>query len=385
MRLAILVSHPVQYFAPVFRKLNQFEDLEVKVFFGCDHGMHPQKDPNFGVVFKWDCEPTSGYEHEFISHLSLSSLEGLSGVRLAYRAFSEINRFKPDRVLIFAYTPAFIMASTFLLKMFGHSLMLRAETTDEALPRSPLKDRLRKAFLSFYYRQFSHVFPIGTNSIRHYSRMGVSEELMTAVNYAIDVDFFQKQVEFWLPQRSSLRSDMGIGLNDHVLLYCGKMFPPKDPLLIPKALDLLKMSEKNRLWFIAVGDGELRPDFERLMNRELAARSLFVGFKNQSELGQYYAISDTLLLPSQSGETWGLVVNEALQFGLKVVVSDKVGSSKDLVKDSIRGHCFKSSNVKALSNALSMVMQPAAEKDENCFTLPHPSQLAQAVYTQLLH
>jgi len=34
-------------------------------------------------------------------------------------------------------------------------------------------------------------------------------------------------------------------------------------------------------------------------------------------------------LPSQSGETWGLVVNEAIQFGLRVIVSDKVGCAKE--------------------------------------------------------
>jgi hypothetical protein len=74
MRLAILVTHPIQYFAPIFRELAQSEDLQLKVFFGCDHGVTPLEDPTFKVVFKWDCEPKAGFEHEFLFTDSIRNL-----------------------------------------------------------------------------------------------------------------------------------------------------------------------------------------------------------------------------------------------------------------------------------------------------------------------
>jgi len=58
-----------------------------------------------------------------------------------------------------------------------------------------------------------------------------------------------------------------------------------------------------------------------------------MGFVNQTGLGQVYAIADCLVLPSDSAETWGLVVNEALATGLPVVVSDAVGCVPDLLRD----------------------------------------------------
>jgi len=381
MRLAVLVTHPVQYFAPVFRALAQKHGLELKVFFGCNHGTVPQVDPNFGVAFKWDCDPTDGYDYEFIWLGSFSALIGISGVQLARRAVKRINCFKPDAVLIFAYTPAFISASTVLLGLKGHRLMLRAETTDEALDRSSIKDKLRQVILSNYYRQFWHIFPIGTNSKNHYRRMGVVDDRMTVVEYAIDVDFFQRQVDHWLPQRQALRAAMGIEPTAQVLMYCGKMFEPKNPLLIVEALALLSPDLKERLWLLAVGDGVLRAEFEAGAKGQLGDRAVFVGFKNQSELGQYYALADTLVLPSQSGETWGLVVNEALQFGLRVVVSDRVGSSRDLVLDEAQGYRFSSGSAEELSTAIAAIVQHAAG-DESAL-LPHPDNLAEAVYSQL--
>jgi len=86
MKLAVLTTHPVQYVAPVFRELTKFSDLEFKVFFGCDHGTQAQEDPNFGVVFKWDCDLVAGYDHEFLSSGSIQSIRGFSGVKLAFSA-----------------------------------------------------------------------------------------------------------------------------------------------------------------------------------------------------------------------------------------------------------------------------------------------------------
>ncbi|MEH2392616.1 MAG: glycosyltransferase family 4 protein [Nostoc sp.] len=384
IKLAILLTHPVQYFAPVFRELAQQPNLQIKVFFGCNHGVIPREDPNFGVVFQWDCQPTVGFEHEFLSDNYLEDLKGLRGIRLATKAFNAISSYQPDAILIFAYSPTFITASTLLLRLAGHKLMLRAETTDEALSRSYIKDKIRQLFLSFYYRQFTHFFPIGTNSINHYLWMGVDKSRMTLAHYAIDIEFFQKQVDFWLPQREALRANAGIGEQDHVLIYCGKMFPPKNPLIIPDALENLSPVEKEKIWFLAVGDGELREEFERRIKVQLGERAIFVGFKNQSELGQYYAIADTLILPSRSGETWGLVVNEALQFGLRAIVSNKVGCAKELITDIKHGGIFSCNNFLELAKIISQEILQTNLKSRELKSLPNSSKLATNVYIQLI-
>lgn len=384
MRLAAIVTHPIQYFAPVFRCLSQCPDLKFKVFFGCDHGVTAFEDPTFKVPLRWDCDPISGFDYEFISTGAVSNLKGLSGIYLAIRATQLIRDYKPDAVLIFSYLPTFITASTVLLHLTGHQLLLRAETTDDALIRSSFKDAVRKVVLNNYYRQFSHFFPIGTNSTNHYLRMGVKADDLTMVPYAIDVDFFQQQVDRWLPQREGLRAKNGINPQDQVLMYCGKMFPPKNPLMIPEALSHLSDSEKQGLWLIAVGDGVLRSQFEAMSKAQLGERAIFVGFKNQSELGEYYAMADTLVLPSQSGETWGLVVNEALQFGLRVIASDKVGSSRDLITNTNRGWVFPSGDAEKLAKVISQaVSTPRKVEKTQEDELPHPSHLAKAVIQSL--
>ncbi|MFM8277073.1 MAG: glycosyltransferase, partial [Cyanobium sp.] len=289
-RLAVLITHPVQYAKPVFQALHRRADVELLVVFGCDHGLRASLDPDFGVPFAWDSAPCEGFPHCFASHGPLDALSRPStALPIAWRALSLIRAFRPDAVLVFAYSPAFITLGTVLLRLSGHRLLLRAEATDRALPRSPQRQWLRDGFLRLWYRMFAHVFPIGSDSNDHFARLGVPSRRRTRVLYAVDVDFFNRQVEHWGPRRHQLRRDAGIAEDAIVLLWSGKITPVKHPSLLLEALERLTPGERGRFWLLVVGDGRLRPEFEAGAQRLLPARTLFAGFVNQSELGRWYA------------------------------------------------------------------------------------------------
>jgi glycosyltransferase involved in cell wall biosynthesis len=387
-RLAVVITHPVQYAKPVFQALHQRPDLEVLVVFGCDHGVRLSLDKDFGVPFAWDSAPTEGFDHRFASHVPLDDLSSpFKALPIALRAYSLIRAFRPDAVLVFAYTPAFISFCTALLWLRGERLLLRAEATDRALPRSRQRRWLRDWVLRLWYGMFCHVFPIGSDSDDHFARLGVPASRRTPIRYAVDVDFFAGQVLRWRPQRIQLRRAAGIPKGGIVLLWSGKITPVKNPHLLVEALELLTPEERGRLWLLVLGDGLLREGFHEGVERLLPGRTQFAGFVNQSELGRWYAMADALVLPSRQGETWGLVVNEALQFGLAVLVSDRVGSARDLVAGTParRGSCvFPSEDAPALAEALRclQISNDQAESERGGSSLvdmPHPADLAEAV------
>ena len=64
-------------------------------------------------------------------------------------------------------------------------------------------------------------------------------------------------------------------------------------------------------------------------------RASFAGFLNQTEISRAYVAADCLVLASDYGETWGLVVNEALASGLPCIVSDACGCAEDLCGDGV--------------------------------------------------
>ena len=385
-RLAVLITHPVQYFRPVFAELARDPRLELLVLFGCDHGLRPSQDPDFGVEIAWDCGPADGFPHHVLSREPLANLSHWRrAVPLAWRAWRRLQRFEPDAVLVFAYTPAFITLSTLLLRVGGQRLLLRADGTDRAFERGPLRRCLKDAVLRLWYRQFAHVFPIGADSEAHFRRLGVPAARRTAVRYAVDVDFFAQQVHHWLPRRAGLRQGEGIPMDALVLLWSAKMTPVKHPQLLLDALALVDPTLRQRFWLVAVGDGPLRSSFEPAAAALLPGRCRFQGFRNQSELGACYAMADVLVFPSRQGETWGLVVNEALQFGLAVIASDHVGCASDLLLPPAPvppGSAVVPSNQpQAFAAALEAfaVMHPGGFSPEAGLPLPHPRQLAEAV------
>jgi len=87
----------------------------------------------------------------------------------------------------------------------------------------------------------------------------------------------------------------------------------------------------------------------------------FFGFRDRKEIKDYYATADLLVLPS-SRETWGIVVNEAMCFGLPVIVSSQVGAAHDLVQDGENGFIYPSGDVEALTRRLQQFVDLTEEE-----------------------
>ena len=67
VRLAYLVSHPIQYQAPLLRRIAREPEIDLTVFFGSDFSVKGYKDEGFGGVgVKWDVPLLEGYRHEFL-------------------------------------------------------------------------------------------------------------------------------------------------------------------------------------------------------------------------------------------------------------------------------------------------------------------------------
>jgi hypothetical protein len=269
-RLAVLITHPVQYTKPVFQALHARADLELLVVFGCDHGLRASLDPDFGVPFAWDSAPSDGFPHRFASHAPLAALSSWpSALPIALRAVAMIRAFRPDAVLVFAYSPAFISLATVLLRASGQRLLLRAEATDRALDHSRSRQWSKDLVLRLWYRMFHHVFPIGSDSSDHFARLGVPPQRRTPVRYAVDVEFFRHQVEQWLPQRAQLRQSVAIPADALVLLWSGKITAVK--INDRWAADLIDYTAKP-----SMVEGSESPYQYILIGQDIFSRKIFV-------------------------------------------------------------------------------------------------------------
>jgi glycosyltransferase involved in cell wall biosynthesis len=354
IRVAVCATHPIQYQAPLWRLLAKQPDLQLRAFFGTDMSVRGYRDEGFGVSFKWDTPLLEGYEHEFISTdpaiQRVSFREpGFGGI------LPRLAAFEPDVVLVTAYRSLFHLGVLRAARRLGAKVVMRHEASDVAWARSTLKGIARDWIVRRVYARVDRFAAIGTEARKHLLRLGVSESRIGSSPYCVDSDFMRVQTERWLPRRSELRAQLGIKADDIALVFSGKLIARKDPLLIPAALTALPPELLSRMHVIVAGDGELRGELERLGRAVLGERLHLPGFMNQSEIGRVYAAGDCLVLPSPkgTGETWGLVVNEAMQFGLPAIVSDGVGCHPDLVKENETGFIFTSCDVDGFARKIA--------------------------------
>lgn len=354
VRLAYLVSHPIQYQAPLLRLLAQEPQVYLKVFFGTNTA-EGFRDSGFGTSVKWDVPLLEGYDHEFLPALAsreITSVRPLNwgiGRRLKQGAF--------DVLWVHGYTRLASLSGILAAKRLGLKVMVRDEANGSAARRSVARAGARRLF----YAALAHVadafLAIGTLNREYYRRLGIAADRIFSVPYAVDNAFFRERAIDAGRRREELRRGLGLTAGRPVILFSGKLVPRKGPMLLAEAYQQLSKDGRSEPepYLLFAGDGELRGAIEK-MAADLGWRSMRVlGFKNQTELPALYDLCDLFVLPSFY-EPWGLVVNEVMNAARPVIVSDKVGCWPDLVKPEINGDVFPAGDAQALAGVMARVL-----------------------------
>jgi glycosyltransferase involved in cell wall biosynthesis len=353
-RLGILATHPVQYHAPVYRALQQNFDIPVTVIYGSDFSVAGYRDPEFGASVRWDTDLLSGYTSIFLENVAeegVASTEAVSGKGI----HAILQQIRPDVLLLTGYQGAFHRQAWIAALQSKIPILFRAETNDDAVQRNKIKQWGRDALLRLLYSRCTALLPIGVQSRRHYERLALQKPMYLSP-YCVDVTPFQTDEAARSRWRNTTRAMLGVQEGQVAILFSGKLIAKKNPLLLIRAIQQLPEEVRANLVLLFLGDGELRPQIEAMVAKSPMIVTRFIGFQNQTALSPYYHAADLLVLPSAFGETWGLVVNEALHHGVPALVSDRVGCALDLIVSGKTGEVFPSESVEGLAQALQAMM-----------------------------
>jgi glycosyltransferase involved in cell wall biosynthesis len=339
--LAILTSHPIQYQAPLWQALAAAGDVPFEVWFLTNHGQQASEDREFGQAFAWDLDLLAGYPSCYLPVKPGWTLSKFRGIELE----DSWEQLLKHRGVTALWVEGWRFKANWLAIQAAHRLgipvWLRGESND--LKHDPwLKSLVKRPLLGSLFRKVDKFLTIGSANRRLYASYGIDAKRFQAAPYSVDNDRFAAAAAKLAPQRAELRRKWGIPESAYCLLFCGKFIPKKRPLDLVAAARLLAGRLQRPVHLLMVGSGELESDLKSQCRVVSAATSIqnpsandlppasFVGFLNQTEIPAAYAAADLLVLPSDCGETWGLVVNEALASGLPAVVSNQCGCAEDL-------------------------------------------------------
>lgn len=348
-RLAVFATHPIQYQVPIWRTLAETSWLDVVVYYFSDRSVRGGLDEDFGVPVVWDIPLLDGYKSVFVARNT--KLRQNMNIKMR-DAKNLLREGKYQCVFLQGYMHVFERHLISAAKSLGIKVIMRGEFSSTKQNRGILKTYLRRQYLKWFYSHIDAFCYIGTNAKKHLEAFDIPEKKLFFSPYCVDTAHFLAQSSEY--NRASTRQQLGLADNHCTFLFSGKLIPRKEILLLLDALEQLPCNDNVAL--IVLGDGPQRAKVIKRGNNLLGSRFLFKGFVNQTKLGQYFLASDVFVLPSYY-ETWGLVVNEAMQFGLPVIVSDMVGCYPDLVPDGITGFVFPSGNSSALAYCMQRLIQ----------------------------
>ena len=351
-RLAVLSSHPIQYYGPLFRELAKVVDLHV--LFAHRASAEDQARAGFETAFDWDVDLTSGYSHEFLANVArrpgTDHFLGCDTPGIG----AHLRQGQYDAVLVLGWHLKSYLQGLLAAKRLGLPVLVRGDS-HLMTGRSLSSDRPRRS-------------PIRRSSgCSMRLSMSGNDRAPTTATMAIRPSGCSSRRIAWTPPGSpsaqptrrgaGLRARLGLAPTTTALLFAGRLVAFKRPLDVIAAAALCRARGQD-VEVIIAGEGDQRGALiEAAASAEVPLHML--GFRNQTEMPPAYAAADLLVLPSDGRETWGLVANEALACGRPIAVSDACGCAADLARDGQAGATFALGNVEALADRVTaMIAEP---------------------------
>lgn len=355
IRLAHFVTHPIQYFVPLYRQLARRDDLKLTVFFGSHFGTQPSFDEGFGKTVQFDVPMLDGYDHEFVENRG-------SGIPSAGRdnfdcpgLNARLNSGQFDALWVHGWGYKAQRQAVEAVRRSGIPYVIRGETTLIDAPRYSPRWFARKWRFGGLVGSAAGCLYIGKANREFYRSLGVPDERLFPAHYAINAEQFGRPA-FSPDLRHKIRSRSGAGENTFVFATLAKVIARKRIVDVLRAVSAI--GPECHLWVL--GDGADRVRLEALGSAIAPGQIHWLGFVNQSEIPEVLAAADGFVLASDD-EPWGLAVNEAMACALPVIVSDRVGCAPDLVVDGATGHVFRSGDVAELTRKLQLLI---ADRDQ---------------------
>jgi glycosyltransferase involved in cell wall biosynthesis len=221
--------------------------------------------------------------------------------------------------------------------MWSRTPIFFRDDTNLLTPRPLWKRIVKNIFLRNFLRGTGALY-VGEESKRYWTFYGIPTGRQFFSPHCVDNDYWSSKFRELAPQRAEIRKKLGILDDAPVILFCAKFIPKKQPLMMLEAF--AQVREQLPCWLLMAGDGPLHEDVKKKISEAGIKNVILTGFLNQDELPLAYTAADIFTLPSAFNETWGLVVNEAMNFALPIVVSDRVGCGGDLLRKGWNGFSF---------------------------------------------
>ncbi len=310
---------------------------------------------------------SANYKFEIIKDAKLFRAPGKN--RFFYiGGFSLIKEISKYDAIVFKGGTRFIGPFYAILgKILGKKTVLWEENTFDSTD-TLLKKIVKAIYINKNLFSSFIAYGLAVNELIEKFNADVSHKIFLSGN-AVDNDKFRNRYFKLFPKKDLIKKKLGIAAETKVVLFVGRFVDEKNLFTLIDSIEKIVNSGEKNILCLLIGGGYLESDLiNYVKHKKLENYVKVIPFMQFSKLSMYYSISDIFVLPSR-WEVWGLVANEAMNFDLPVIVSDKVGCARDLIKEDINGYVFPHKDSKKLAEYILKTMKNHKEMGKNSYKI----------------
>jgi len=359
-KIGIISTHPIQYYSPLYKAVSDHPEINLKVYYCHKQTQENHGESGFGVKFDWDIDLLDGYKYKFLNNVSAKpNVDSIWGCDTP-EIYDEIKKEKFDAVIVSGWYVKSYIQAIWACWRTNTPVIVRSDShlnTNRSFLRKIIKYPLYRGFIP----RFDAYLYVGKRSLEYLLYYGANREKMFFSPHTVDNKYFKENSKLNSSKLESVKTNLNIPHDSIIFLFVGKLIDIKRPMDFLESIKISYKTNKN-IFGIMAGEGELKSKCVNFIkNNNLPVRCL--GFVNQSKMPEIYALSDILVVTSES-ETWGLVVNEAMASGLTAICSVTVGCVNDLIIEDETGIFYKKGDIKELAENMSRLLKKNNKLDE---------------------
>lgn len=358
IRLAIVVSHPVQHFCPAYSSWARLGAVSVRVFFASKQGLERYHDLDFGASVRWQ-GLTLDFPHEFLPG---AGDRPVTAKLDAPEVETRLAGFRPHCVVVYGYAQRLQRRAARWARGQGLPLVMIADS-ELRHRRSWARRALKAIVLPALLRRVDRFLTIGDANEAYLRRYGATDERFIRCPLSIDVAAADKALANRDERRAAVRDRHGIPADHHVVLMAGKLVAWK------RQRDLVAYSnrvraERDGVTVILAGSGPEEQHLRGLAEAQGPGGVVFAGFVQPQTLAHYYSAADAYVHCSEI-DPHPLAVSEAVYAGLPVVLSHRCGNygPSDDVRPGLNGYVYRCGDVDALATALARIFDSRERRE----------------------
>jgi glycosyltransferase involved in cell wall biosynthesis len=236
----------------------------------------------------------------------------------------------PD-IFVSLYAGTGYLAGSALARRRGSRTAFWVEPTFDALVR---RRRWKEALKSRVFPNADGILTTGQDGRAFARRYGAVDERIHHVPHVIDFEPLSRAARSSHDRRDEVRAELA--LRGVTYLYVGRLWEKKGLTYLLDAFGELQRRSDGEVSLLLVGDGLDEGHLRSRVRANGLQNVVFCGFQHEDVLPRYYAASDVFVFPTL-GDTFGMVVLEAMACGLPVIATTASGEIAERVVDDVNG------------------------------------------------